>query len=124
MTITRGRVPYDDLRGYLQLLEERGMLKRITAEVDPDAELGAICYRDLVKDGPGLLFENIKGYPDMPLAANVMYREDQLAAALNGDPNWEALRDMPWNDIQNVARHVKALSNHLIRKYLQERAKR
>lgn len=101
MTITRGRVPYDDLRGYLQLLEERGMLKRITAEVDPDAELGAICYRDLVKDGPGLLFENIKGYPDMPLAANVMYREDQLAAALNGDPNWEDLRDIIQDGMAN-----------------------
>ena len=32
MTITRGRVPYDDLRGYLQLLEERGMLKRISRD--------------------------------------------------------------------------------------------
>ena len=77
------------------------MLKRITAEVDPDAELGAICYRDLVKDGPGLLFENIKGYPDMPLAANVMYREDQLAAALNGDPNWEDLRDIIQDGMAN-----------------------
>ena len=91
----RGRVPYDDLRGYMQLLEEHGMLKRITAEVDSsNGELGAICYRDLVKDGPGLLFENIKGYEGMPLAANIMYREDQLALALNGDANWESLRDI------------------------------
>lgn len=37
---------------------------------------------------------------------------------------WEALGNLQWNEIQNVARHVKALSNHLIRKYLQERAKR
>jgi len=84
----------------MQLLEERGMLKRITAEVDPNGELGAICYRDLVKDGPGLLFENVKGYPDMPLAANVMYREDQLGLALNAEANWEALRDIIQDGMQ------------------------
>ena len=32
-----------DLRGFLKLLEERGQLRRITAPVDPDLELAAIC---------------------------------------------------------------------------------
>ena len=63
MATKRARVPYDDLRGYLKLLEERGMLKRITAEVDLDSELGAIAYRDLVKDGPGLWFERRRPGP-------------------------------------------------------------
>ena len=98
---TRQRVPYDDLRGYLKLLEDNGMLKRITAEVDLDGELGAIAYRDLVRDGPGLLFENVKDYPDMPLVANVMYREDQLALALNGDPDWASLRDIIHEGMQH-----------------------
>ena len=62
-TRERNRVDYDDMRGYIKLLEDRGMLKRITAEVDLDSELGAICYRDLVRDGPGLIFENIKTTP-------------------------------------------------------------
>ena len=99
-TRERNRVEYDDMRGYIKLLEDRGMLKRITAEVDLDSELGAICYRDLVRDGPGLLFENIKDYPGMPLAANIMYREDQLAVALNGAPNWEELRDIVQEGMQ------------------------
>ena len=38
--------------------------------------------------------------------------------------NWEELGNLKWNEIQNMSRHVKALSNHLIRKYLQEKAKR
>ena len=38
--------------------------------------------------------------------------------------NWEELGNLKWNEIQNLSRHVKALSNHLIRKYLQEKAKR
>ena len=97
----RPRVPYDDLRGYLRLLEDSGMLKRITAEVDLDGELGAIAYRDLVRDGPGLLFENVKGYPGMPLAANIMYREDQLALALNGEPDWADLRDIIHEGMRN-----------------------
>ena len=34
-----------DLRGFLQLLEQRGQLRRITAPVDPDQELAAIADR-------------------------------------------------------------------------------
>ncbi len=98
---TRQRVPYDDLRGYLKLLEENGLLKRITAEVDLEGELGAIAYRSLVRDGPGLFFENIKDYPDMPLVANIMYTEEQLALALNGDPDWASLRDIIHEGMQD-----------------------
>ncbi|MDE2836242.1 MAG: UbiD family decarboxylase [Chloroflexota bacterium] len=98
---TRQRVPYDDLRGYLKLLEENGLLKRITAEVDLEGELGAIAYRSLVREGPGLLFENIKDYPGMPLVANIMYTEPQLALALNGDPDWAALRDIIHEGMQD-----------------------
>ena len=105
---TRQRVPYDDLRGYLKLLEDNGLLKRIDAEVDLDGELGAIAYRDLVREGPGLWFDNIKDYPGMPLVANVMYTEKQLALALNGDPDWANLRDIIHDGMQNrmAANHV------------------
>ena len=44
------------------LLEKEGELRRITAEVDWDREIGAIARRVLEKKGPALLFENIKGY--------------------------------------------------------------
>jgi 4-hydroxy-3-polyprenylbenzoate decarboxylase len=101
MATKRSRVGYDDLRGYLKLLEERGMLKHISAEVDLDSELGAIAYRDLVKDGPGLWFDNVKDYPGMPMVANVMYREDQLGVALNGEANWDDLRDLIQEGMNN-----------------------
>jgi 3-polyprenyl-4-hydroxybenzoate decarboxylase len=98
---TRKTVGYDDLRGYLKLLEDQGMMKRVSTEVDWDEEIGGIAYRSLVKDGPGLWFENVKDYPGMPFVANVMYREDQLGVALSGDANWESLRDIIQDGMQN-----------------------
>ena len=49
-----------DLRAFIQLLEERGQLKRITAPVDPDLELAAIADRVLASGGPGLPSELVR----------------------------------------------------------------
>src|SRR5437773_2782533 len=66
---------YKNIREYLAALEEAGMLKHVTAEVDLTHEIGAIAARSLEEGGPALIFENIKGYPGMPLAVNmVSYR--------------------------------------------------
>jgi UbiD family decarboxylase len=51
-----------DMRQWMGRLEKEGELRRITAEVDWDRELGAVARRVLEKKGPALLFENIKGY--------------------------------------------------------------
>jgi len=51
-----------DLRQWIALLEKEGELRRITAEVDWNREIGAIARRVLEKKGPALLFESIKGY--------------------------------------------------------------
>ena len=51
-----------DLRQWIGLLEKEGELRRITAEVHWDREIGAVARRVLEKKGPALLFENIKGY--------------------------------------------------------------
>jgi 3-polyprenyl-4-hydroxybenzoate decarboxylase len=51
-----------DMRQWIALLEKEGELRRITAEVDWDREIGAIARRVLEKKGPALLFESIKGY--------------------------------------------------------------
>ncbi len=32
---------------------------------------------------------------------------------------WEGLNDLPWDEVQNTPRHIRVLSNHLIRAYLQ-----
>jgi len=51
-----------DMREWMRLLEKAGELRRVTAEVDWDREIGAVARRVLEKKGPALLFENIKGY--------------------------------------------------------------
>ena len=51
-----------DMRQWIALLEKEGELRRITAEVDWNREIGAIARRVLEKKGPALLFESIKGY--------------------------------------------------------------
>jgi 4-hydroxy-3-polyprenylbenzoate decarboxylase len=60
-----------DLRGFLQLLERRGQLRRITSPVDPDLELAAIADRVLALGGPALIFENVRG-SSMPVAVNLL----------------------------------------------------
>ena len=87
----KGTVEYRDLRGYLRLLEEAGLLHRITAEVDLKHEIGAICARSLAREGPALLFENVKGYPGMPFVANLLSTLPQLGIVFNVDPDEEKL---------------------------------
>ena len=66
-----------DLRGFLELLEQRGQLRRITAPVDPDVELAAIADRVLAAGGPALLFENVIG-SSMPVAINLMGTQERV----------------------------------------------
>jgi len=54
--------PTEGFREWLDLLEDHGELCRVSAEVDWNLELSAITRVNLAKKGPGLLFENIKGY--------------------------------------------------------------
>ncbi|MFM2080487.1 MAG: hypothetical protein RLZZ219_1169, partial [Cyanobacteriota bacterium] len=66
-----------DLRGFLQLLEQRGRLRRITAPVDPDLELAAIADRVMGCGGPALLFENVIG-SSMPVAVNLLGTQERV----------------------------------------------
>jgi len=71
-----------DLRGFIQLLEDKGQLRRITAEVDPDLEIAEICNKMLQGGGPALLFENVKGSP-FPVAVNLMGTVQRICWAMN-----------------------------------------
>lgn len=53
---------FRDLRGWIQTLEKEGELKRIKEEVNWNREIGAVTRKVFDKNGPALLFENIKGY--------------------------------------------------------------
>lgn len=87
----RPPVGYRDLREYLQLLEAKGLLHRIEAEVDLVHEVGAIAARSLERKGPALVFENIKGYAGKSLAANIISTTQQLAVAFNAEPEEELI---------------------------------
>ena len=98
---TSQRVKYHDLREYLVLLEAAGLLKHINAEVDLTYEVGAICARAIDRGGPGLFFENIKGYPGMPLVTNIMYNIDQLAVAYGTEPDEDKIYQRVLYGMQN-----------------------
>lgn len=104
----RGRVQYRDLREYLDLLEEAGLLTHVTAEVDLKHEMGAICARAMERNAPGLFFENVKGYKGKPFVSNIIYRVDQLALAFNTEPDpdriYEVIVDGHKNRTPSVVR--------------------
>ena len=88
----RGQVGYLDLREYLALLEQRGLLNRITVEVDLKHEIGAIAAGSLEQHGPALLFEHVRGYPGMPLVCNLISTIDHVALAFNVEPDRRSWR--------------------------------
>ncbi|MFI4987287.1 MAG: UbiD family decarboxylase [Alphaproteobacteria bacterium] len=61
-TAGTGGPAWQSLREWLALIEERGLLQRVAAEVDPEEELSAITFLTARReDAPALLFERLKG---------------------------------------------------------------
>ena len=83
---------YKDLREFIETLENRGELKRISVEVDPKLEMTEIADRTLRAGGPALLFENPRGY-NTPVLANLFGTEQRVALGMGAD-NVEALREI------------------------------
>ena len=71
------------LRGTLEFLKERGELLTVTKEVDPILEIAGI--QKALDNGPALLFENIKGYPEVRDVGNILSREETTAAMFGLD---------------------------------------
>ena len=83
---------YKDLRDFISQLETKGLLKRITVEVDPYLEVTEICDRTLRAGGPALLFENTKG-SDIPLLGNLFGTPERVAMGM-GEDSVDALREV------------------------------
>ncbi len=75
---------YRDLREFIDYLESKGELKRISHEVDPKFEMTEICDRVLKAGGPALLFERPKGF-SMPVLANLFGTTDRVAMGMGVD---------------------------------------
>ncbi|MEO1939173.1 UbiD family decarboxylase, partial [Candidatus Thioglobus sp.] len=83
---------YQDLREFINELEKQGELKRITTQVDANLEITEICRRTLDKQGPALLFENVKD-SSMPVLANLFGTTRRVAMAM-GQEDLAALRKL------------------------------
>lgn len=83
---------YNDLRDFIDQLEQRGELKRIRVEVDPYLEITEICDRTLRAGGPALLFERPKG-SKIPLLGNLFGTTRRVALGM-GEESVEALREV------------------------------
>jgi 4-hydroxy-3-polyprenylbenzoate decarboxylase len=83
---------YNDLRDFIAQLEQRGQLKRISQEIDPNLEMTEICDRTLRSGGPALLFENVKG-SDIPVLGNLFGTPERVALGM-GKESVEALREV------------------------------
>jgi len=83
---------HSDLREFVDFLEQRGELKRITVEVDPHLEMSEISDRVLRAGGPALLFENPKGY-DIPVLTNLFGTTQRVALGM-GQEQLSALREV------------------------------
>jgi len=55
---------YENLKEWISTLEREGELARVKAKVDWDLEIGGITQEVFDKEGPALLFENIKDHED------------------------------------------------------------
>ena len=83
---------YKDLRDFMQQLEQRGELKRISVAVDPRLEMTEICDRTLRAGGPALLFEHPTGH-SIPVLANLFGTPERVALGMGAD-SVAALRDV------------------------------
>jgi len=83
---------YNDLRDFIQRLEKKDQLKRISQPIDPFLEMTEICDRTLRAGGPALLFENPRG-SDIPVLANLFGTPERVAMGM-GEDSVDALREV------------------------------
>ena len=83
---TAASAPIQDLRSFLQLLEDEGELARIACPVSLNQEIGAVCLRNLRNNGPGLLFEHA-GDHGIRLAVDLLASRRRYALALGVEPD-------------------------------------
>ena len=89
------KIKVSDLRSALQLLKQMpGQLAETDVEVDPMAELAGV-YRYVgaggtvkrpTKEGPAVVFHNIKGHPDASVVIGVLASRKRAAALLDCAP--------------------------------------
>lgn len=79
-----------DMRGAIEFLKQQEGELLVTKEpVDPIYEVAGI--QVALEEGPGIFFENIKGYPGMRSVGNIFSRRDRIAKLFDVD-DWKKLK--------------------------------
>jgi UbiD family decarboxylase len=78
-----GNKDVTSVRGALEYLETKGEVLHITKEVDPILEIAGI--QKALDNGPAVLFENIKGYPNFQNVGNMLSRRERIADLYDED---------------------------------------
>ena len=90
-TESAGKEPIQDLRQWIERVEQMGDLVRVSEPVSYDEEMSAIGY--LVakqKPSPAIIFDNIKGYENSPFKARSLW--NILGPSLSGSRSlWKSL---------------------------------
>ncbi len=86
---------FQDLPQFLRILEQKGLLSRISYPVSSNLEITEISRRVLIKNGPALLFENVIKNDgirsDIPVLTNLYASTERIALGL-GLKNAEELK--------------------------------
>ena len=82
---------YPDLRSFINALEKRGELLRVSEPVSAELEITEIADRMVKRGGPALLFENVVG-KDFPLVIGLYGTRERMALAL-GAKSLDAIGD-------------------------------
>ena len=95
---------FKDIQAFMKKIEDKGQLKRITAEVDADLEITEITDRISKKVGPALLFENVKG-SKYPLLINAMGSYERMSMALGVEKLDDIQEEL--SELINMQNYVK-----------------
>ncbi|MDP7224368.1 MAG: menaquinone biosynthesis decarboxylase [SAR202 cluster bacterium] len=111
-------MPFKDLRGFIDLIEARGQLKRISVPVSTEFEMTELADRAVKSGGPAMLFENVQGH-DTPVVINLFGTHERMAWALGADnieeltARLEKLLDLAQGPPSGVMGKVRALGDIL-----------
>ncbi len=73
------------MQDFIRVLESRGLVKRVRAEVDPELEVTEIATRLVREQGPAVLFENVTG-SQYPLVINLLATMERIEIGLGRHP--------------------------------------
>lgn len=97
---------YKDLQDFMNVLDKKGLLKRISAEVDSDLEITEVTDRVCKSYGPALLFEKVKG-SKYPVLINTFGSYERLNLAFEVDKIDDVASSI--SDLMDVSNYIGLL---------------